>query len=66
LGERKSSEKWRGVIASTTTSNDEAFAKATIAKTAQRMLPGMAAFIYDTAEGAAANIQLLEYAHSAS
>jgi CHAD domain-containing protein len=40
--ERKSSKKWRGVITSTTTSNDEAFAKATIAKTAQRMLPRMA------------------------
>jgi len=40
--ERKSSKKWRGVIASTTTSNEEAFPKAPIAKTAQRMLPRMA------------------------
>ena len=39
--DRKSSLKWRGVLASTTTTNDEAFAKATIAKTAQRMLPRM-------------------------
>jgi len=40
--DRKSSLKWRGVVASTTTTNGEAFARATIARTAQRMLPRMA------------------------
>jgi CHAD domain-containing protein len=37
--DRKSSLKWRGIVASATTTNGEAFAKATIAKTARRILP---------------------------
>jgi triphosphatase len=37
--DRKSSLKWRGVVASAATTNGEAFAKAPIAKTARRILP---------------------------
>jgi len=40
--DRKSSLKWRGVVASATATSGEAFAEATIAKTVQRILPRMA------------------------
>ena len=40
--DRKSSLKWRGAVASASTTNGDAFCKAPIARTAQGMLPRMA------------------------
>src|SRR5438105_1154036 len=51
--DRKSSLKWRGVVKSTTTTNGEAFARATIARTAQRMLPRMAQQFFERGNEAA-------------
>ena len=51
--DRKSSLKWRGVVKSTATTNGEAFARATIASTAQRMLPRMAQQFFERGNEAA-------------
>src|ERR1700674_4685637 len=51
--DRKSSLKWRGVVASTATTNGDAFAKATVARTAQRVLPRMAQQFFERGNEAA-------------
>lgn len=51
--DRKSSLKWRGVVASTATTNGDAFAKAAIARTAQRVLPRMARQFFERGNDAA-------------
>ncbi|MCU1273246.1 MAG: inorganic triphosphatase [Bryobacterales bacterium] len=51
--DRKSSLKWRGVVASAATTSAEALAKSTIARTAQRMLPRMAQQFFERGNEAA-------------